>query len=186
MKFESLRPWILATVIAFLVVGPCDLSAQEAATALSSSQQSAAKSVLCSAIASKFPNPAAAGPSALERPRCALDRRLVVRGQHAPSAPQCYGHDKGVCDAARTDILGSCATGTGTSGVNPANTWCKRSTIYSETSLVILKWSEIYVETISHSRWGRIGQTQCTRRLPAGFAVLRGRRARRHNPAAGV
>ena len=51
-----------AAVVAFFVVGCCDLSAQEAATALSSVQQSAAKSALCSAIASKFPNPAAAGP----------------------------------------------------------------------------------------------------------------------------
>jgi hypothetical protein len=39
-----------AVARARLVVGPCDLSAQEAATALSSSQQSAAKSALCSAI----------------------------------------------------------------------------------------------------------------------------------------
>jgi hypothetical protein len=68
MRFESLKPWVLAAVVAFLVVGPCDLSAQEAATALSSVQQSAAKSALCSAIASKFPNPAAAGPSALSDP----------------------------------------------------------------------------------------------------------------------
>jgi len=59
-----------AVARARLVVGPCDLSAQEAATALSSSQQSAAKSALCSAIASKFPNPAAAGPSALSDPVC--------------------------------------------------------------------------------------------------------------------
>jgi hypothetical protein len=68
MKFQSLRRWVLATVIAFFFVGLCDLSAQEAATALSSVQQSAAKSALCSAIASKFPNPAAAGPSALSDP----------------------------------------------------------------------------------------------------------------------
>jgi hypothetical protein len=47
MKFESLKPWVLAAVVAFLVLGPRDLSAQEAATALSSVQQSAAKSTLC-------------------------------------------------------------------------------------------------------------------------------------------
>ena len=57
MKFESLKPWVLAAVVAFLVVVPCDLSAQEPATALSSIQQSAGKSALCSAIASKFPIP---------------------------------------------------------------------------------------------------------------------------------
>jgi hypothetical protein len=68
MKFQSLKRWVLAAVVAFLVIGLCDLSAQEAATALSSVQQSAAKSALCSAIASKFPNPAAAGPSVLSDP----------------------------------------------------------------------------------------------------------------------
>jgi hypothetical protein len=67
MKFQSLKRWVLAAVVAFFVVGLCDLSAQEAATALSGVQQSAAKSALCSAIASKFPNPAA-GPSALSDP----------------------------------------------------------------------------------------------------------------------
>ena len=67
-EIRIVKPWVLAAVVAFLVVGPCDLSAQEAATALSSVQQSAAKSALCSAIASKFPNPAAAGPSALSDP----------------------------------------------------------------------------------------------------------------------
>jgi len=35
---------------------------------------------------------------------------------------------------------------------DPANTWYKRLTFYSETALIILKWPEIYVETISHSR----------------------------------
>jgi hypothetical protein len=60
MEFQSLKRWILAALVASFIVGPCELSAQEAATALSSVQQSAAKSALCSAIASKFPNPAAA------------------------------------------------------------------------------------------------------------------------------
>jgi hypothetical protein len=57
MKVQSLKRWVLAAVVFCFVVGLCDLSAQEAATALSSVQQSAAKSALCSAIASKFPNP---------------------------------------------------------------------------------------------------------------------------------
>jgi hypothetical protein len=43
MKFQRLKPWVLAAAVAFFVVGPCDLSAQETATALSSVQQSAAK-----------------------------------------------------------------------------------------------------------------------------------------------
>jgi hypothetical protein len=65
MKFQSLKRWALAAVVTFLVVGPCGLLAQEAPMSLSSDQQSTANSALCSAIASKFPNPAAAGPSAL-------------------------------------------------------------------------------------------------------------------------
>ena len=44
MKFPIVETvWVLAAVVAFFVVGACDLSAQEAATALSSVQQSAAK-----------------------------------------------------------------------------------------------------------------------------------------------
>jgi hypothetical protein len=103
MKFQSLQWWILAAVVTFFFVGLCDLSAQEAATALSSVQQSAAKSALCSAIASKFPNPAAssfAGSTHLPLPS-ATDMIKAYAMQHA------------------TDILGSCATGSGTSGIVP-------------------------------------------------------------------
>ena len=41
---------------------------QQAAAALTGDQQTAANSALCSAIGSHFPNPAAAGPSALSDP----------------------------------------------------------------------------------------------------------------------
>jgi len=70
-----------------------------------------------------------------ERSRCALDRRLVVRRQHAPSAPQCYGHDKGVCDAARHRHPRFMCHRKRDERHGPANTWCKRLTFYSEATL---------------------------------------------------
>jgi hypothetical protein len=118
MKFESLKPWVLAAVFAFLVVGLCDLSAQEAATALSSVQQSAAKSALCSAIASKFPNPAAAGPSALSDPGVLSTAASSFASTHLP-LPSATDMIKAYAMQHTTDILGSCATGGGTSGVVP-------------------------------------------------------------------
>ena len=152
MKFESLKPWVLAAVVAFLVVGPCDLSAQEAATALSSIQQSAAKSALCSAIASKFPNPAAAGPSALSDPGVLSTAASSFAGSTNLPLPSAMDMIKAYAMQHATDILGSCADWNRNEWRDPANTWCKRLTFYSETALIILKWPEVYVETISHSR----------------------------------
>jgi nitrous oxide reductase accessory protein NosL len=57
------KRWMLSIVVV-LALGTTCLNAQETTTALSGEQQSAAKTALCSAIASKFPNPSAAGPSA--------------------------------------------------------------------------------------------------------------------------
>jgi hypothetical protein len=57
MRFESLKRLGFVAVVAFLVVRPVGLFAQNAATSLTSDQEAAAKSALCSAIASKFPNP---------------------------------------------------------------------------------------------------------------------------------
>jgi hypothetical protein len=143
MKFESLNPWGLAAVIAFLVVGPCDLSAQEAATALSSIQQSAAKSALCSAIASKFPNPAAAGPSALSDPGVLSTAASSFAGSTHLPLPSAYGHDKGVCDAARYRHPRFVCHWNRNEWRDPANTWCKRLNFYSETTRIIPKWSEM-------------------------------------------
>ena len=119
MKFKSLKPRVLAAVFAFLVVGLCDLSAQETATALSSVQQSAAKSALCSAIASKFPNPAAAGPSALSDPGVlSTAASSFASSTHLP-LPSATDMIKAYAMQHATDILGSCATSGGTSGVVP-------------------------------------------------------------------
>jgi hypothetical protein len=118
MKFQLLKPWILAAVVAFLV-GPCDLSAQEAAPALSSIQQSAAKSALCSAIASKFPNPAAAGRSALSDPGVLSTAASSFAGSTHLPLPSATEMIKAYAMQHAADILGSCATGTGTSGMVP-------------------------------------------------------------------
>lgn len=119
MEFQSLKPWILAAVVAFFIVGPCELSAQEAATALSSVQQSAAKSALCSAIASKFPNPAAAGPSALSDPGVlSLAASSFAGSTHLP-LPSATDMIKTYAMQHATDILGSCATASATSGRVP-------------------------------------------------------------------
>ena len=92
MNLQLVKWWALAAVVTFLVARPGDLLAQEAATSLSSDQQSAAKSALCSAIASKFPNPAAAGPSALSDPVCSrppLRRSRAARISRSRVRPTC-------------------------------------------------------------------------------------------------
>jgi hypothetical protein len=119
MKFQSLKWWILAALVVFFVVGPCDLSAQQAATALSSVQQSAAKSALCSAIASKFPNPAAAGPSALSDPGVLSTAASSFAGSTHLPLPSATDMIKAYAMQHATDILGSCAASSATSGMVP-------------------------------------------------------------------
>jgi hypothetical protein len=119
MNFESLKRWVPAAVVAFLVVGPCDLSAQEATTALSSVQQSAAKSALCSAIASKFPTPAAAGPSALSDPGVLSTAASSFAGSTHLPLPSATDMIKAYAMQHAGDILGSCAKGSATSGMVP-------------------------------------------------------------------
>src|SRR5229473_6945656 len=82
---------------------------QEAATALSSIQQSAAKSALCSAIASKFPNPAAAGPSALSDPGVLSTAASSFAGSAHLPLPSATDMIKAYAMQHATDILGSCA-----------------------------------------------------------------------------
>ena len=119
MKFQSLKRWVLAAVVAFFVVSPCDLSAQASATALSSVQQSAAKSALCSAIASKFPNPAAAGPSALSDPGVLSTAASSFAGSTHLPLPSATDMIKAYAMQHATDILGSCATASATSRMVP-------------------------------------------------------------------
>src|SRR3984893_17034706 len=119
MESRTLKGWVLAAAVASMLVVPCGLSAQEAATALSSTQQSAAKSALCSAIASKFPNPAAAGPSALSDPGVLSTAASSFAGSTHLPLPSATDLIKAYAMQHATDILGSCGTGTGTNGVIP-------------------------------------------------------------------
>ena len=117
MKCRLVKCWALAAVVTFLVARPGGLFAQEAATSLSSDQQSAAKSALCSAIASKFPNPAAAGPSALSDPGVLSTAASSFAGSTHLPLPSATDMIKSYAMQHATDILGSCATGSATSGV---------------------------------------------------------------------
>jgi hypothetical protein len=117
VKFQLLNRWALAAVVTFRVVGPCSLLAQEAATSLSSDQQSAANSALCSAIASKFPNPAAAGPSALSDPGVLSTAASSFAGTTHLPLPSATDMLKAYAMQHATDIMGSCATGSASGGL---------------------------------------------------------------------
>src|ERR1700730_9781283 len=117
MKFQALKRWALAVGVAFLFVGPCDLLAQEAAVPLSSDQQAAANSALCSALASKFPNPAATGPSALSDPSVLSTAASSFAGSTHLPLPSATDMLKAYAMQHATDIMGSCAAGTATRGL---------------------------------------------------------------------
>jgi hypothetical protein len=119
MKFQLSKWSVLPAVVALFVIGPCELSAQEGATTLSSVQQSAAKSALCSAIASKFPNPAAAGPSALSDPGVLSTAASSFAGSTHLPLPSATDMIKAYAMQHASDILGSCATGGATGGMVP-------------------------------------------------------------------
>ena len=119
MKFQSLKLWALAAVVTFAVARPGGLLAQQAAPSLSGDQQSAAKSALCSAIASRFPNPAAAGPSALSDPGVLSTAASLFAGSAHLPLPSATDMIKAYAMQHATDILGSCAVGNATSGVTP-------------------------------------------------------------------
>jgi hypothetical protein len=89
----------------------------QAAAALTGDQQSAANSALCSAIGSHFPNPAAAGPSALSDPAVMSTAASMFAGStHLPLAGA-TDMLKGYVGQHATDILASCATTHATSGL---------------------------------------------------------------------
>jgi hypothetical protein len=93
---------------------------QQAAAALTGDQQSAANSALCSAIGSHFPNPAAAGPSALSDPGVMSAAASSFAG--STNLPLAGATDmlKGYVAQHATDILASCATANATSAAGSA------------------------------------------------------------------
>jgi hypothetical protein len=90
-----------------------------APTALSDVQQSAANSALCSAIASKYPNPATAGPSALSDPGVLSTAASSFAGSTNLPLPSATDMIKAYAMQHASSILGSCATGSATSGMVP-------------------------------------------------------------------
>jgi len=117
MRFQSVKWSTMAALIAFLVVVAGSVLAQEAAATLTSDQESAAKSALCSAVASKFPNPAAAGPSALSDPGVIATAASSFAGSTNLPLPSATDMIKTYAMQHATDIMGSCALGSATSGV---------------------------------------------------------------------
>lgn len=89
----------------------------QAAQALTGSQQSAANSALCSAIGSHFPNPAAAGPSALSDPAVMSTAATSFAGSTSLPLSSATDMLKGYVAQHATDILATCATSNATSGL---------------------------------------------------------------------
>jgi hypothetical protein len=89
----------------------------QAAAALTGDQQSAANSALCSAIGSHFPNPAAAGPSALSDPAVMSTAASLFAGSTKLPLPSAADMLKGYVSQHATDILASCATKNVTGGL---------------------------------------------------------------------
>ena len=85
-------------------------AAPSAAQALTGDQQSAANSALCSAIGSHFPNPAAAGPSALSDPAVMSTAASSFAGSTSLPLSSATDMLKGYVAQHATDILASCAT----------------------------------------------------------------------------
>jgi hypothetical protein len=116
MKYRFSILWAMAAVT-FLAVGSGVLLAQDSPMSLTGDQQSAAKSALCSAIASKFPNPATAGPSALSDPSVLSTAASSFAGSTKIPLPSATDMIKTYAMQHATDILGSCAAGSATGGL---------------------------------------------------------------------
>ncbi len=127
MSTQSRMRSIIIAALALLFTGATELRAQissyipaapsQAAQALTGGQQSAANSALCSALASHFPNPAAAGPSALSDPSVMSTAAASFAGTSSLSLSSATALLKGYVAQHATDILASCATSSATSGL---------------------------------------------------------------------
>ena len=121
----SKRSVIIAT-LALLVACATELRAQisnylpsapsQAAQALPA-VESAANSALCSALASHFPNPTAAGPSALSDPTVMTTAASSFAGSTSLPLSSATDMLKGYVAQHATDILASCATSNAASGL---------------------------------------------------------------------
>jgi hypothetical protein len=119
MRFTLLQSWGWLGLLAVLALSG-QLAAQDAPTTLSSAQQSAAKNALCSAIASKFPNPAAAGPAALSDPGVLSTAASSFAGTTHLPLPNATDLIKAYAMQHATEILGSCASEGAAAGMAPS------------------------------------------------------------------
>ena len=119
MSTQSTRRSVIIVAVGLTVACATELRAQisnylpaapSAAQALTGDQQSAANSALCSAIGSHFPNPAAAGPSALSDPAVMSTAASSFAGSTSLPLSSATDMLKGYVARHATDILASCAT----------------------------------------------------------------------------
>jgi hypothetical protein len=119
MNTQSTRRSVIIAAVALTVACATELRAQissylpaapSAAQALTGDQQSAANSALCSALGSHFPNPAAAGPSALSDPAVMSTAASTFAGTTSLPLSSATDMLKGYVAQHATDILASCAT----------------------------------------------------------------------------
>ena len=119
MSTQSTRRSVIIAAVALTVACATELRAQisnylpaapSAAQALTGGQQSAANSALCSALGSHFPNPAAAGPSALSDPAVMSTAASSFAGSTSLPLSSATDMLKGYVAQHATDILASCAT----------------------------------------------------------------------------
>jgi hypothetical protein len=94
-------------------------SAQQAATGLTGTQQSAANSALCSAVNSQAPNPASASPSLLSSPSIISAAASMFAGSAHLPLPSATGLLKQYVAQHATDILASCAASNTTGSLAP-------------------------------------------------------------------
>jgi len=94
--------------------------AQQAASSMTSEQQSAATRALCSAIAGNYKNAAAAGASALTDPKVLLTAATSYSSVMHVSVSSATSLLKGFAIQHASEILTSCAASNMTNGVNSA------------------------------------------------------------------
>jgi hypothetical protein len=119
MEFRSVTRWAVILTLVFAVVGLRGASAQDAPISLTGDQQSAAKSALCSAIASRFPNPGTAGPSAVTDPGVLSTAASSFADSTKLPLPSATDMIKSYAMQHATEVLGSCAGGSVTGGMVP-------------------------------------------------------------------
>jgi hypothetical protein len=120
MKTQFSKQMAAVAALALLVVGSANLraqdtgssmsgAAQQAAGTLTGDQQSAAKSALCSAVQSHFPNLASASPSSLSDPSVMSTAASTFAGSTHLSLSSATDMLKGYVSQHASDIFSSCA-----------------------------------------------------------------------------